>query len=964
MTPPQENHNDIALIGMALHFPGANTKDEYWHNLVNGVESIVSFPTWAPDKCIQSKAVSKGAPLHIDSNSFDRQFFGLSAKDASLLDPQHRLFMQCAWHALEDSGIVPGHLENAGLFAGCMLSNNPNIKGKNANDPSGITSPFEVQITNDKDYLATRTAFHLGLGGPVFTVQSACSTGLVAVVQAIDALRAKRCEVALAGASTIRTPENDGYYVWHESLYSSDGHCRPFCRNASGTVFGSGVGVVVLKRMEDAIKSKDRVIAIVKGGAVCNDGAQKVGFSTTSLAGQKRVIKSALLDAQVSVANYRAVETHGAGTAVGDPIEFKALKSIFEKSPTNLGQCDIGAVKANVGHLENTAGLAGFIKAALQIQHGWITPQINIDEPLSEIDLTCTRLGFSKSAKGWSNTDPRNLIGVSSFGIGGTNAHVILQRPSTFSADRTALTPDGPSSFIPVSAGNEKSWHKLAVQYRTTLSNNDKHLVAYNAQTRRKSLPCRGVIDSESGRLVTPPTLVSRGRVPVIFQFPGQGSHFAMMAKQLAETHPKFNRFVNNQIDLLESEVGSKVHSYIFNDQLICKDVGVEIIHPSLMVVELAMVDYLASIGVLPDYVLGHSLGEIAAAATAGYISNRDALNFATKRSEVIAELPGGRMLAAEISPQEAERYLSDSINLAAVNSQQFCIFSGDFDPIDGLEAVLKNADVPTMSVTSTHAFHSHMMKKGSSAFEQHVPKTLPAGGATKFISTAYGKVVEREDLTPDYWSDQVSKTVWYAEAVKTLNEHQKVVFIEIGPGSTLTTYALQERARAKKTTSALRTLSREDEARSDGEIYEQSLAKLWVSGSDIKWSSMWSESLQHIELPLYPFAVDGSSQPSVSKKNNNSSDQSDSVGRSVASVWESVLGEQAETPHTSFFDMGGNSLLAISLLAQIKNRLKVEIPLSGFLEYPTISGLSEIARKTLTESQYKKTVEHNPNET
>lgn len=939
---------DVALVGMACRFPGANSLNAFWHNLVNGVESIIAVRDWTPDPEQMAPAVPFAAPLTRNIDAFDRRFFGLSAKDSSLLDPQHRLFLECAWHALESGGVIPGDLNDTGLFAGCMQSSHLSASGLGV---GGIdASPFEVQISNDKDYLTTRTAYHLGLGGPVYTVQSACSTGLVAVVQAIDSLRAGRCRIALAGASTVRIPQLAGYHVWHNSLFSEDGHCRPFSRGATGTIFGSGVAVVVLKRLDDALADDKNIIAVLKGGAVNNDGGAKVGFSTTSLKGQKRLLRAALKDAGISVDRYRAVETHGAGTEVGDPIEFQALQEVFEEQTAPRNYCALGAVKANIGHLENAAGIAGLVKAALQIRHGWITPQINFSQPLDVIDLETSPFTINTQAVEWRETDSRNVIGVSSFGIGGTNAHVVLARPPSKPASAFRRAPVGPSAFIPLSAASEPAWHTLASQYRNAITRDNSADIAYSAQTKRKALAVRGAISSETGKVLHSARRIRRGRTPIVFQFPGQGSQYIGMASQLLETSTLFREILNHHIDELKHRVRIDISAFFKPDGDPSLASRVEFVHPAMVAVEIATARYLSHIGLRPDYVMGHSLGEIAAAVCAGILDPDDAIAFAAQRAAIIASLPAGVMLAVESEPDRVRQWTTRSVALAAVNSAHFSVLSGPAEDVGRIETELHAADISCMRVASSHAFHSPMMDAAAEALSAIAPKPLRGPETTQFVSTVTRRIMQPKELDVGYWARQVCETIHYADALGLLADVSPAAFVEIGPGSTLTTYALQARASMPGATMALRTMPRGDEPLSQEDVLHSSLLQMWISGIDVKWSSTWAVPATGISLPAYPFEAslpgDKTRRGSIQSGDADtrvSGKSTDPVTQEIDRIWATVLGEEPASDHANFFEMGGHSLMAISLLGRLEKSFSVKLSMPDFLASPSPVGVRQI---------------------
>lgn len=938
--------SDIALVGMACRFPGASDIDCFWHNLVNGVESLIRVDEEVYGA--ESEAyIPVAAPLSSDISCFDARFFGLSAREALLMDPQHRVFLECAWHALESAGVVPGNLNDAALFAGCSCSDY--LYKAQGSELLGKLNPssFERQIASDKDYLTSRVAWHLGIGGQVCNVQSACATSLVAVYEAVQALRSGRCNIALAGACTLRIPQNIGYFAQKGMVFSTDGHCRPFSVDASGTVFGSGVGVVVLKRLRDAQAVGDDVIAVIKGVAMNNDGAHKVSFTTTSLNGQQRLLRQAMEDACLVPENFRAIEAHGTGTLAGDPIEFKALESIFREYSTQRGFCAIGAVKANVGHLETCAGMAGLIKSALQIRHGWITPQINFFKPNPEIVLEDSPFEFLSSAQRWEADDPRQAIGVSAFGIGGTNAHVILTKPPE--RLRPVALRGAAATVVPVSAQSEQAWHYLVKNYLQRQHNENDECLAWSAQSSRKPLRYRGTLHiDEKGALSVKENIrdTGKGRLSVVFQFPGQGSQFIGMACDLMAQDMVFRNLINDKIQMLRDHAELDISS-LFTGQTAPEMLNnTALTQPALIAVEIAVAELLMHYGVKPDWVIGHSVGEIAAAWVAGVFSTQAALLFAARRGQLMATLQPGAMLAVELSAHQVRPWLSENLSLAVENSENNCVLSGTTDAVRSCERKLCDEGIRCKTLNVSHAFHSSLMDPILDELTNIAPPPTGQASSARYISSLLASEIKPSILDQHYWARHAREPVSYHRSLQQIPQSGKILFVEVGPGTTLT--ALVRQFKFTNTAIAVRTLPRRDEAQNEGAIWIQALQKIWCAGVSINWCHLWDSPPSRITLPAYPFEstqwwlgeCDLQEQkpeqvPVVTGHRTHDMER-------IWCIWEEVTGGGPDSEHCDFFDSGGHSLMALRLMAMLEKEFGQVLSMADFMKRPTPWGIKQ----------------------
>ncbi|OTA20787.1 phenolpthiocerol synthesis type-I polyketide synthase PpsE [Xenorhabdus beddingii] len=937
---------DIAIIGMACKFPGASDPEEYWHNLVNGVESIVELDHAPVDK----QTIPFAAPLNGDILSFDAAFFGVGPRDAALMDPQHRLFLECAWHALEHAGIQPGRLEDMGLFAGCsssaylpqLLSSELMEKFKPSN--------FDLQITNDKDYLVTRTAWHLGIEGPVLSVQAACATSLVAVAEAVEALRAGRCRLAMAGGCTVRFPQHIPYQAQQGMIYSRNGHCMPFARDASGTVFGSGVAVVVLKPLVSALTDGDNILAVIKGCAVNNDGARKVGFTTTSADGQRRLVDLALKDAVLTPADIRAIETHGTGTIAGDPIEFNALNTLFSKAEVAPSRCALGAVKANVGHLETCAGMAGLIKAVLEIQHGWIAPQIHIEEVNPSISIDASPFYFPLSAESWDKSDSRTAIGISAFGIGGTNAHIVLARPYTPDYGTQQLPSVYPAA-IPISGKSEAACYRLMQAYRKDCTESATDALAWSSQTTRRAQRYRTILLPDAQGILQTFGDISDGgqhRPHIVFQFPGQGSQFIGMATDLAKTNRHFASLLNGIIDLLRESTNTDISFLLHGNRPSSRLTDTSVAQPALIAVQIAMARFLMQHGIMPDMVIGHSLGEIAAACVAGVFSEKQALRFAAQRGQLMAALPFGSMLAVALSETSCIPWLSNDVSLAAINGVEASVLSGTSNSIRRVQAALFDKGIRSRELTVSHAFHSSMMDPILQDLKLAAPVPSNQNSHIKFCSTLLGSVLNSTtQLDSAYWARHAREPVRFLDALDSLPVRERTVFVEVGPGTTLT--ALTKARRPKDF--AIRTMCGERDESPEHEVWHMALQRLWLSGVTPDWRPSWDKPGSRIPLPLYPF--DRQHHGIASGSDNYTRLQTDDVPlhraskhvyetleAAVTGLWEMAIGVSPSNPHRSFSDDGGDSLAAIQLVVLADTELGIKVNISDFMREPTPNGL------------------------
>src|ERR1700722_16039285 len=663
---PATRGEPIAVIGMRGRFPGANDLDTYWKNLAEGVESISILSqeemraSGIPDHISRLPGYVNASPMLDGIDQFDAQFFGFSARDASLTDPQHRLFLETAWEVLEDSGYDPETFPGPiGVFGGSEMSTYLYHLYQNQNALNYIDG-MQLMVTNDKDHLCTQVSYRLNLKGPSIAVQTTCSTSLVAITLACESLHHHRCDLALAGGVTVRVPQRGGYYYAPGSILSPDGHCRPFDVNAQGTIVGSGVGIVALRRLADALAEHDNIRAVILGTGINNDGNDKVGYTAPSSRGQSGAIRAALRMSGVSPDSIGYVEAHGTGTILGDPIEISALTEVFRDSTKRRGFCGIGSVKSNFGHLSCAAGVAGLIKTILSLEHGAIPPTVHFTAPNPAIDLAAGPFYVTKKLSPWERNGKPRRAGVSSFGVGGTNAHLVVE-------EAPARAPSKPSrllQLLTISARSEAALNRMAKRLADHLETHPEIALSDAAATlhvgRRSFRFRRAVMVAADDRnraiasLREPHAAHAEAALEersVIFMFPGQGSQHPGMAEDLYCAEPLVRSIIDRCAQILEVHLQADLRSFIFPPAKKQKSAAETLkdtkwAQPALFMVSYALASLWQSWGIQPAVMIGHSIGEYVAATLAGVLNLEDALTIVSRRGQLISSLPRGSMLA------------------------------------------------------------------------------------------------------------------------------------------------------------------------------------------------------------------------------------------------------------------------------------------------------------------------------
>lgn len=888
-----EDSLDIAVIGMAGRFPGADSIEEYWSNLKAGVCSATHFE----DEELAARGVDAATladpdfvrvhyPLK-DSDKFDAAFFGYSPREAELMDPQHRVLLECAWTALESSGHDAERYDGLiGVYAGA--GNNTYLLHNIATQPGAaqILADKQTVIGNRPDFLGSRVAYKLGLQGPAVNIQSACSTSLVAVVEACQALLAYQCDTALAGGVAVDQTRSNGYTYRPDGIFSPDGRCRTFDSRAQGTVGGNGVGMVVLKRLKDAITDNDHIHAVIKGSALNNDGSQRAGFSAPNAAGQAAAISTAMANADVTPDTIRYVELHGTATILGDPIEFSALVSAY--SGVGARSCALGSVKTNIGHLDSAAGVAGLIKTVLAVEHGQLPPSLHFERPNPRIALDGSPFYLNTELSPWPDEEGPRRAGVSSFGLGGTNAHVILEQAPNL-ARRDESTPEeqllvlSAKSPEALEAATDRLQDHLRAHSEPPLSD-----AAFTLQQGRRSfeyrrmLVCSSTEDAlraldarEDGRLLTA-SAPEAARRSVAFMFTGFGTQFPGMARGLYAQEPVFAAALDECAELLRPLLGEDIRPVMLTaDERAQPDVPQSfdmrrllqqpepskhpldqplLGYPAVFALEYALVRLWDSWRVRPEVMIGHSLGEYVAACVAGVFSLPDALRLVVERARLIEEQGGGAMLAVPLSEEDAARHMADGVCVAAVNGQRTCVLSGTVDGIERVARDLLEAGVVSRRLTSRFAFHSPMMDPVVESYAELVGSVRLNPPSTPFVSNLTGTWITADEATsPDYWARHVRHTVRFADGMSTLWSVPDLAIIEIGPAPTLTTDALQHPAAVGTDRVVVPSLPGPFLGQSDRNSMLSAAGRLWLAGRENPFPDAPAGS-RRTPLPGYPF--------------------------------------------------------------------------------------------------------------
>ncbi|MEO1395707.1 MAG: beta-ketoacyl synthase N-terminal-like domain-containing protein [Cyanobacteria bacterium J06634_5] len=905
----QARNERIAIVGMAGRFPGADNLDEFWDLLKQGKSGIQMLSddellaAGVPESTFNQPNYVRAYASFPNPTGFDAPFFGYSPREAELIDPQHRVFLECAWSALENSGYDTQQYDGTiGVYGGAAL--NSYIVNLHANpEVRESINPVQAVISNVMGLMPTRVSYQLDLKGPSCGIQTGCSTALVAIHTACQSLLNHECDMALAGGVTISSATPQGYTYQAESIASPDGRCRAFDANGQGTVFGNGVGIVVLKRLQTALLDGDHIHAVIAGSAINNDGADKVNLIAPSVSGQAAVIQDAIKAAGVDPDTISYVEGHGTGTPMGDPIEVAALNKAFGHRASGnktSGQansainkesdrppCSLGSAKTNLGHLDAAAGVAGMIKTVLALQHKTLPASLNYEQPNPKIDFQNGPFVVNQHCIDWPEQDTNKgtpkRAGVSSFGMGGTNVHAILEEAPA----RCPSEPARPWQLITLSAKTptalEKAAQNLAVHLQKQQQQNpDLTLadVAYTLQVGRRAWPHRRfylcqTIESAIKQLSELGTSGSLEQAiapaspkSIVFMFSGQGAQYIDMARDLYKTESVFKQTINQCAEILTEE-GIDLLQIIYptdlNSELpLSQPISAEIkparltetayAQPALFAIEYALAKLWIAWGIEPQAMIGHSIGEYVAACVAGVFSLKAALSLITKRGQLMQRCTPGSMLSVLTAPATLKPLLPADAEIAVINSPQNCVVSGATAVIKALQKQLEAQNIPCRLLATSHAFHSAMMEPALAEFSKALQKVTLSPPTIDFISNVTGTWIEDAEATnTNYWVSHLRKSVHFSQGIETLLQLPNPIFLEVGPGHTLT--KLVQQHLSAQHIPVIQSLPHPREAKDDTTTLMTALGQLWLAGGPVKWSNLYQGQKRHrLPLPTYPF--------------------------------------------------------------------------------------------------------------
>lgn len=992
MPPSRDEALDdaIAIIGMSGRFPGANSVSDFWQNLLHGIDSISHFSDDEleddfPQDIRQAENFVRARSILEGVDMFDADFFGMYAKEAELTDPQQRVFLEIAWEAIEDAGYDVSRIDGpVGVFGGNSLNTYllRNVCGR-AGVTEDFTSNYQVGsyatlLGSLPDFLATRVSYKLNLSGPSVNVQSACSTSLLAVAQACQSLQMYQSDMALAGGVSITFPQKRGYLSQEGGMVSPDGKCRSFDANASGTVFGSGAAAVLLKRYEDAINDGDRIYAVIRGCGVNNDGADKVGFTAPSVDGQATAIGSALAEADVDPRSIQYVECHGTATPMGDPIEIAGLTKAFRDYTQDNQYCAIGSAKSNLGHLDAAAGVTGLIKTALSLQSAKIPASLHYSKPNPHIDFASTPFYVNAELNDWPQTSSPKRAGVSAFGVGGTNVHVVMQEAPAQQSKADSSSP----KLMLFSARSKEALRQAASNLADHIQNTPEQSlddVAFTLMHGRKAFDHRGVVVANnhaeaiqalhSGGFAQGTALdISR---PLVFMFPGQGSQYPDMGRDLYLEHALFRESVDQCAEILKPILGTDIRDLMYPTEDLRAEAGERLLstvmaQPAIFVVEYALAQLWLKWGLRPAAMIGHSVGEWVAAVLSGVVQLDDALSLVAERGRLMSEVEPGAMLSVRLPEAELLSKLGEELSIAAINAPSLCVVSGPFAAIEALERQLDADEILHRRLHTSHAFHSKMMEPVLEPLNQAVSQISLSPPQIPIISCVSGDYLSEEQATSaKYWADHVRQAVRFSDGVaKLVADKPNPVLLEVGPGNVLTTLSLQSLKTADA--SCIASLAHPEEDTHDLLGMLESLGKVWAAGAVVpEWENIYEQGASRVSLPTYPFErkrywierdqrgqaiaqLDVSSQEQVATADESiqdtSSGESD-LRNSVLALLEDLSGEKLDqvSDQTSFLEMGFDSLFLSQVAQKINNAFKVKVTFRQLLtDYSVLGALVE----------------------
>lgn len=940
---------EVAIIGMSGKFPGANDIVSFWENLKNGVESIEFF---TPEELLEEgeNNLNIQNDRYVNANSylkdkeyFDADFFGYLPDEAKLMDPQVRLFHQVCWEALEDAGCDLKDASNKiGLFAGAAPNLNWEMYSTLING-QGLVDEFSASQLRNSRFLATRISYAFNLKGISMFVDSACSTSLAAVHQACRSLLVGDCNIAIAGGIALTNKSKKGYLYQEGMINSIDGHCKAFDDDSTGTVGGEGVGVVILKTLKNAIKDRDHVYAVIRGTGINNDGDNKVGYTAPSIDGQMEAIITAHKWAKVDPNSISYIETHGTGTKLGDPVEIAALKKAFNTDKKQF--CAIGSVKTNIGHLDTASGITGLIKTVLALKHKQIPPSLHFKNPNKAIDFANSPFYVNTELQNWKQGDTPLRAGVSSFGIGGTNVHLVLEE--TLTKENGSVSR--PYQLLMLSGKTHQALNRNINKFTKFLKNNtqkDLADIAYTLQTGRESFAYRKAVvckdiekaialfSSENTIDENKTTGVSSNSTPKIaFMFSGQGSQYQNMCLELYQNEAAFKTIVDECLIFIKEKYGKDLWSILFSDQQAKDNSDInktENTQPALFIIEYALAHLLQSWGITPDVMIGHSIGEYVAACISGVFTLEEALHLVVKRGELMQRMPQGKMLSIAIAEQDLLPLLKDleNISLAAVNSNELCVVSGEDSAVEAFRLSLEGKNYVCRPIRTSHAFHSYMMDEALVEFEKEFTNIKFKAPQKSFISNLSGTIaLDQQVMTVEYWLRHLRETVQFAKGIETILDHKNITLVEVGPGKVLSYLgAINNKKNANHNiVNLVRSVKEEGD---DLQHLLAAVGKLWEYGFTPQWSKYYeNEQRNKVSLPTYDFEkvsypVNVNAIELIKEQfHSGYSNKNEKAGINVSSWRSSLLpnsGLEYKEKTNCFLVFSGNENLSQSIIDQL----------------------------------------------
>jgi acyl transferase domain-containing protein/2-polyprenyl-3-methyl-5-hydroxy-6-metoxy-1,4-benzoquinol methylase/acyl carrier protein len=877
------HEESIAIIGMSGRFPGAKNIDEFWQNLKAGVESISFFSdqellaSGIDPAILKNSNYVKAKGVLDNVAEFDAAFFGFSPKEAEITDPQQRLFLECAWEALENAGYDPKTYSGSiGVYGGVNSISAYLLQNLYTNQEIKETGDyFQISMHNSNDFVCTRVSYKLDLSGPSITVQTACSTSLVAVAMGYQSLLDYQCDIVLAGGASITLPQKSGHLYQEGMIMSPDGHCRAFDAKARGTVNGNGVGIVVLKRLTDALADGDHICAVIRSVAINNDGASKISYAAPSLDAQTRAIAQTLTFAEISPETISYVETHGTGTSLGDLIEIGALTQAFRAQTDKKGYCALGSVKTNIGHLDTAAGISGLIKTVLALEHQLIPPSLHFETPNPKLDLDNSPFYVNTKLSEWKTTKTPRRAGVNSFGMGGTNAHVILEEAPNKKSKINDQKSKCPWQLLLLSAKTDTALKTATTQLVEHLKQHlDLNLadVAYTYQigrcafNQRRILVCQTLedviktLETRDTKRVFTKTVKGDKNPSVVFMFSGQGAQYINMGLELYQTESVFREQIDHCAEFLKPHLGLDLRTVLYPHKKQQTEVATQklkqtaITQPVLFVIEYALAQLWKTWGIQPKAMIGHSIGEYVAACLAGVFSLEEALILVAARGRLIQSVPAGAMLAVPLAEAEIRPLLNQNLDLAAINVPFQSVVSGTFEAVEQLTTQLAEQGIECQRLHTSHAFHSEMMSPILTSFFEQMQKIHLKPPQIPFVSNVTGTWISNtEAIDPNYWVKHLRQTVRFTAGLQQILQESSYILLEIGPGHTLSTFAKRHPDNAGLLVST--SLRHPKDEQSDSAFLLNTLGQLWMAGITVNWSEFHADERRYrLPLPTYPF--------------------------------------------------------------------------------------------------------------